>query len=225
MSKSTGETISRTLRQEFESGEKYPKGWNFDWLEPHFFALTRVVLPGKKNSRLLIEMTPDQVDALIDQERADQKTTETTKHAEEKKRKNRKLKQLKANLKALQEQLESLEDKSADQERKLKKAHQGLEKASRENADLLSEHSAMAEALDEQRSMTAAEKAKHLEKDRRIRELEELSERQKAAMIAHNVNSGDKEDRSFNTSSTVLEQSITKVSSNKPLDGSYASRQ
>ncbi len=62
----------------------------------------------------------------------------------------------------------------------------------------------MAEALDEQRSMTASDKAKHLEKDRRIRELEDLSERQKAAMIAHNVNSGDKEDRSFTTSSTVL---------------------
>jgi len=46
-----------------------------------------------------------------------------------------------------------------------------------------------------------------------------------AAMIAHNVSSGAKEDRSFNTSPTVLDQSIVKVSSNKPLDGSYASKQ
>lgn len=225
MSKRTGETISRTLREEFESGTKYPKGWNFDWLEPHFFALTKVVLPGKKNSRLLIEMTPDQVDSLIDQERADQKLIEGTKHAEDKKRKNQKLKQYKAELKALQEQLESVQGKVAGQERQLKKALQALEKATNENADLLSEHSAIAETLDEQRSKTAAEKAKHLDKDRRIAELEELLERQKAAMIAHNVNSGDKEDRSFNTPSTVLEQSITKVSSNKPVDGSYASRQ
>lgn len=182
-------------------------------------------MPGKKNSRVLIEMTPKQVDALIEQERADQELVVTSKHTEERKRKDRKLKQLKTELKAVKDQHESLEEKAAGVERQLKKARQDLEKQTRENAQLRSENATINETLEEQESKAAAAKAKILEQDRRIRELEELTERQQAAMIAHNANSGDKEDRSFNTSSTVLDQSIVKVSSNKPLDGSYASKQ
>lgn len=225
MSKSTGKTVSRILRQEFESGAKYPKGSDFDWLEPHFFALTRVILPGKKNSRLLIEMTPKQVGTLIDQERADQESVLLNKHAEEKKRKSRKLKQLKTELQAVKGQLELIKEKAAGEEHQLKKIRQELEKRNRENFSLRSENATINDALEEQESKAAAAKAKILEKDRRIGELEELLKRQQAVMIAHNVSSGDQEDQSFKTPSTVLDQSIVKVSSNKPLDGSYASKQ
>lgn len=225
MSKNIGKNISRTLRQEFESGTKYPKGSDFDWLEPHFFALTRVILPGKKNSRLLIEMPPKQVTALIDQELAAQELVLANKHAKEKKRKNEKLKQLKAELQAMKDRFELIKEKSAGEERQIKKIRQELAKRNRENGSLRSENATINQALEEQELKAAAAKAKILEKDRRIGELEELLKRQQTAMIAHNVSSGEQEDQSFKTPSTVLDQSIVKVSSNKPLDGSYASKQ
>lgn len=162
---------------------------------------------------------------MIEQERADQEKTVIEKYAEERKLKSRKVKQLKTELQQKEELIASLQDTAAKAVRRTRKIEKELEEKLKENTELWNENEMGNLQQEEAASKAASAKAKISEQAARIAALEELTKRQQVAMIAHNVSSGDKEDRSFNTPSTALEQSHIKVTSNKPLEGSYGSNQ
>ncbi|WP_122316155.1 hypothetical protein [Pseudomonas cichorii] len=225
MSKFLGVTLSRTLRQEFNAGKKLPKSIDLEFLAPHYVAITKVVFPGKTNGRLLIEMTPKQLKALIEQERGNHEDLVTQRFDTERKRKNLKIKKLKAELQHNHEQIESLTQTAAGSAKRTRKIEKELDEKLAENHQLWNESIELNSILEDTSCKLSDACALIRDQSAEIAKLNEHIKRQKRAMEQYNIASNDLEDRSFNTGTTVLEGSIVKVTTNKPVDGSYGATQ